>query len=296
MRILPAGLRAHLDTGATTLCHCWKLKPQAGAALGFTDHDRDLVFDGVSFEAQAGFTASDIDSSLGLAVDNLEASGALRSERLSEAKLKAGDFDNAEIEIWRVNWQAVSQRLLLRKGHLGEVSHGDLGFTAEVRGLSHLLNQPRGRLFQYGCDAVLGDARCGVDLEAAAFRGTGYVVEAEEDRRLIVQGLDGFANEWFARGTLEWTSGGNAGRLAEVKFHRKRASQTAIELWQAAGAPVAALDAFIARAGCDKQFATCKTKFANGINFRGFPHMPGDDFVLTYATRDDPANDGGSRQ
>ncbi len=296
MRILPAGLRAHLDTGTTTLCHCWKLTPRTGSPLGFTDHDRDLAFDGVTFEAQAGFTASDIDSSLGLAVDNLEASGALSSARLSEAKLKAGDFDNAEIEIWRVNWQNVSQRLLLRKGHLGEVSHGDLGFTAEVRGLSHLLNQPRGRLFQYGCDAVLGDARCGVDLEAAAFRGTGYVLEAEEDRRLIVQGLDGFANEWFARGTLEWTSGANAGRLAEVKFHRKGGSQTVIELWQAAGAPVAVLDAFIARAGCDKQFSTCKAKFANGVNFRGFPHMPGDDFVLTYATRDDPANDGGSRQ
>lgn len=296
MRTLPAGLRAHLDTGTTTLCHCWKLTPRTGSPLGFTDHDRDLVFDGVSFEAQAGFTASDIDSSLGLAVDNLEASGALSSARLSEAKLKAGDFDNAEIEIWRVNWQDVNQRLLLRKGHLGEVSHGDLGFTAEVRGLSHLLNQPRGRLFQYGCDAVLGDARCTVNLEVAAFRGAGYVTSAEDDRRLIVQGLDAFANEWFARGTLEWTSGANTGHLAEVKFHRKGAGQTAIELWQAAGAPIAPLDAFIARAGCDKQFSTCKAKFANGVNFRGFPHMPGDDFVLTYATRDDPANDGGSRQ
>ena len=29
--------------------------PVAGPVLGFTDHDRDLVFDGVTFEAQAGF-------------------------------------------------------------------------------------------------------------------------------------------------------------------------------------------------------------------------------------------------
>ena len=133
--------------------------------MGFTDHDRDLIFDGVTFEAQAGFEASEIESSLGLSVDNLEASGALDSTQLDAERLRAGDFDHATIEIWRVNWQDVAQRVLLRKGHLGEVTHGGAGFTAEVRGLSHLLNQTKGRVFQFGCDANLGDARCGVNLE-----------------------------------------------------------------------------------------------------------------------------------
>jgi hypothetical protein len=68
MRTLPAGLGAHLASGTTTLCHCWKLMPLSGPALGFTDHDRDLVFDGVTFEAQAGFEASEIESSLGLSI------------------------------------------------------------------------------------------------------------------------------------------------------------------------------------------------------------------------------------
>ena len=54
---------------------------------------------------------------------------------------------------------------------------------------------------------------------------------------------------------------------------------------------IAAGDAFTLRAGCDKQFATCRAKFANAVNFRGFPHMPGDDFVLSYATQGDPDND-----
>ena len=294
MRLLPAGLREHLDSGTTTLCHCWKLTTRGGENFGFTDHDRDLVFDGVTFEAQAGFTASEIESSLGLSVDNLEASGALSSAALSEARLKAGDFDNAAIEIWRVNWQDTSQRILLRKGHLGEVSHGGVGFTAEVRGLSHLLNQPKGRLFKFGCDAVLGDARCGVDLNDVLYRGVGTAVAAELDRRITVSGLDDFGDGWFARGTLQWTSGGNTGRTAEVKFHRVAGSQVVVELWQAASYPVAAGDGFLIFAGCDKQFSTCRAKFDNRLNFRGFPHMPGDEFVLTYATRDDPSNDGGS--
>jgi uncharacterized phage protein (TIGR02218 family) len=295
LRTLPAGLREHLDSGTTTLCHCWKIATVGGDIMGFTDHDRDLVFDGVTFEAQAGFNASEIESSLGLSIDNLDASGALSSERLSEARLKAGDLDNAAVEVWRVNWQDVSQRILLRKGHLGEVTHGGLGFTAEVRGLAHLLNQPKGRVFQFGCDAVLGDARCGVNLETAAFRSAGSVISAEENRWLIVAGLDTYEDNWFARGTLSWTTGANMGRLAEVKFHRQSGTQVLVELWQEMPEPVAAGDGFLIRAGCDKQLSTCQAKFGNVVNYRGFPHIPGDDFVLSYATRDDPSNDGQSR-
>jgi uncharacterized phage protein (TIGR02218 family) len=266
--------------------------PLSGPALGFTDHDRDLSFDGVTFEAQAGFEASEIESSLGLSVDNLEASGALDSTQLDADRLRAGDFDHAAIEIWRVNWQDVAQRVLLRKGHLGEVAHGGTGFTAEVRGLSHLLNQTKGRVFQYGCDAALGDARCTVNLEAAAFRGAGSIVAVEGNRRFTVAGLDGFAIGWFSLGTLTWTGGLNAGRLEEVKLH---GAGGVIELWQAASFAVVPGDGFTIRAGCDKQFATCRAKFFNGENFRGHPHLPGTDFITTFASREGQDNDGGSR-
>jgi uncharacterized phage protein (TIGR02218 family) len=295
MRILPEGLQAHLDTGATTLCYCWKLTAQSGEVMGFTDHDRDLVVAGVTYEAQAGFTASEMESALGLSVSNLEASGALSSTRLSETRLQAGDFDNAGIEVWLVNWQDVSQCLLVRAGNLGEVTHGSLGFTCELRGLAHELNQPQGRLFQFGCDAELGDSRCTVNLDQDAFRAAGAVNSGEENRRFVVSGLGSYVDGWFQRGRLRWTGGANAGRWAEIKRHRFDGTQATLELWQPAAYPVAAGDGFIAYAGCDKQFGTCRAKFANGTNFRGFPHIPGEDFVLSYARRDDPANNGNSR-
>jgi uncharacterized phage protein (TIGR02218 family) len=296
MRTLPPALAAHLATGATTLCHCWRLTTRTGDRMGFTDHDRDLVFDATTFEADAGFAATEIDSALGLAVDNLEASGALSSLCLDEARILAGDFDNAEIELWRVNWQDVSQRVLMRRGNLGEVTRGPSAFTAELRGLAHALNQPQGRIYQYGCDAILGDARCGVDLTGADMSVAVVVISAEESRRLVVSGAEAFAEDFFARGTAEFTSAANAGRTGEIKFHRLRAAGTFIELWQPAAFAIAPGDRLTLKAGCDKQFATCRAKFANGINFRGFPHIPGDDFVLTYANSGDPANDGGSRQ
>ena len=295
MRILAPGLAEHLASGATTLCHCWRLQTLSGEVLGFTDHDRDLTVDGVTYEAQAGFTASEIESSLGFAVDNLDASGALASGQLDEARLTAGDFDNAALQVWLVNWQEVSQRLLMRAGNLGEVTNGAVGFTAEVRGLANILNQPKGRIYQFGCDAVLGDARCGVDLEQPGFRTVGTVTAVAENRRLTVAGLDDFDDGWFARGTIAWTSGANLGRKGEIKVQSRAGGAMVIELWQDAAATIIAGDGFIARAGCDKQFSTCNGKFANGVNFRGFPQIPGEDFVLSYAVRDDPNNDGKSR-
>ena len=292
MKILPDGLAAHLAGGATTLCHCWKLVRADGAVMGFTDHDRDLAFDGVTYEAAAGLTASAIETRAGLAVDNLDVLGALASERLSDADLAAGLYDDASVEIWRVNWQAVDQRVLMRKGNLGEVSRGATAFSAELRGLAHRLNQPVGRLFQYGCDADLGDERCGLDL--AALTATGTVVTAEDNRVLVASGLDGFAEGWFARGRLSFTSGANDGARMEVKRHALSAAGAIVELWQKMPRDVAAGDTFAVVAGCDKLFQTCGAKFSNGVNFRGFPHMPGNDFVVSYASSGE-VNDGGSR-
>jgi uncharacterized phage protein (TIGR02218 family) len=294
MRILPPGLQTHLDSGTTTLCHCWRITLQTGQKLGFTDHDLPLNFEGTSFEASTGFTASSIESSLGFSVDNMDADGALQSALLDEARLKAGDFDHAAIEVWRVNWQDVTQRILLRKGHLGEVTFGDGAFSAEVRGLAHILSQQKGRLYQFGCDAVLGDGRCGVSLAAAAFTDGGAVASVEQSA-VLLSGI-AFADDWATRGKLLFTSGAGAGRMLAVKRQRKVGTLMRVELWRAIPFTVLAGDAVQLVAGCDKQFLTCGTKFNNATNFRGFPHMPGTDFVGSFAAANDPNNDGGKRQ
>jgi uncharacterized phage protein (TIGR02218 family) len=36
------------------------------------------------------------------------------------------------------------------------------------------------------------------------------------------------------------------------------------------------------RDGCDKRFETCVTRFANAVNFRGEPHLPGNDLLMRY--------------
>ena len=282
MRNISPALQTHLQSGTTTLCHCWRITLSSGEKLGFTDHDEALSFEGTGFEAQAGFTGTEIHSSIGLSVDNLEASGALKSGQLDETRLSAGDYDNAIVEIWRVNWQDPAQRILQRKGHLGEVSYGQGHFTAEVRGLAHLLNQPKGRLFQFGCDASLGDARCGVNVTNVP----GTIVAVRESSFDIL-GLSGFIDDWFTRGVLKF----NSGRSVTIRRHIASAPNARVDLWHGLKFTVSIGEAVMLQAGCDKQFLTCKTKFNNPANFRGFPHMPGNDFVLAVANAKD-ANNG----
>lgn len=295
MKSLSPELQAHLDSGATTLCTCWKLTRRDGLVLGFTDHDRALSFDGVAFEAVSGMTATAMETTAGLSVDNLDVLGALTSGRLSEADLAAGLFDDAEVEIWRVNWQAPAQRVLLRKGHLGEVSRGRGEFRAEVRGLAHRLNQPVGRIYQYTCDAEIGDVRCGVDLTAPAFRGTGTVTALRDARILEAAGLDGYAAGWFTAGLLTVSDGPNAGLALEVRRHWREDAATLLEVWQALPAGLDPGTGVTVSAGCDKSFATCKAKFANHLNFRGFHLMPGNDFVTSYPRRGEGHGGGALR-
>jgi uncharacterized phage protein (TIGR02218 family) len=294
MKTLPSGLQDHLNAGATTLCWCWKLTRNDAAVQGFTDHDSDVAFDGVTYAAASGFTASEVQSTLALAVDNLTVTGALSADTINEADLVAGLYDNAAIEIWRVNWTSPDQRVLMRKANLGEVKRGKTAFQVEVRGLAQILNQPVGRAYGNGCDADLGDARCTIDLTGAAYRGAATVVAATNARQLTASGLDAFTDGWFTGGKVMWASGANMNRAMEVKRHGVSALGVSVELWQAMSEAVAPGDTFVITAGCDKQFTTCKSKFANAANFRGFPYMPGND-AITASPVTGAALDGGSR-
>jgi len=281
MKTLSPQFAAHLASGATTLCWCWRLTRRDGTHLGFTDHDRQLIFDGTTFEAASGFTASEIKDTVGLAVDNLEVTSAITSDALVEADLAAGYYDDAAVEIFRVNWSDPAQRALMRSGSLGEVRRSGIAFSAEVRGLAHYLQQPKGRLFQYTCDASLGDARCAVNAKAPTFQGLGTVLAVTSARQFAASGLASFATGWFTRGLLTFTSGAAVGQQIEVKSHTMTAGTVSIELWSAARLPLIANQTFVITAGCDKHLRTCASKFANAANFRGFPHMPGNDFLVS---------------
>lgn len=294
MRAIPPTLQTKLDSGATTLAHCWRLDPPGRAPLGFTDHDLDIVFDGVTFEAASGFEASAIEATLGLSADNATATGVLRSDRISEADLRSGVFDGAEVRLWLVDWSAPADRALLFRGEIGETARGAHVFEAEVRGLGERLNRPVSRRFLPVCDRRLGDACCGVDLAQLGLRGAGAVVSVRSGRILLASGLGGFAADWFRDGEIAWTTGPRAGRVDLVKGQRRIDELVELALAETPLPEPGPGDAFEATAGCDKSFDACRGKFGNAVAFRGFPFMPGESWLAARPAEGRPLT-GGSR-
>jgi len=282
MRTISPALQAKLDSGVTTLARCWVLRRRDGTVQGFTDHDEDITLDGVICRAGTGFAASEAASRFDLSVTGAEISGALADASLTEADLSAGRYDAARIETWLVDWSQPELRVLTARGTLGEVKREGQAFTAELRGLADLLSQESGRYYTARCTADLGDARCRVDLTGAAHRRAGAVSALRGTSMIVVSGLDGIVAGHFSAGRLTWTGGANAGLSVEIKEHRLDAGQAVLSLWQVMAEPIASGDTFVATAGCDKIFATCRDRFANTLNFRGFPHIPGNDFVMSY--------------
>jgi len=287
MRQFPPDLQARLDADATTLCTCWRVERRDGAVQAFTDHDRPLIVEGVSYEPASGLESSAFEQTLGLSIGGAEVAGALTDASISDADLAGGAWDGARVEIRRVDWRAPEHNVLVDVAIVGEVRREGAAFVAELRSLAHDLDQERGRVYGADCDADLGDSRCGVALDAPPFI-LDCVVEAAQGLGLRVAPTPS-SEAFFDHGRLVVLAGAAAGGAAAIREQRG----DEIVLWSQLSRELAPGDVVRLFAGCDKRFQTCRGRFANQANFRGFPHMPGNDVVLSYA-REGERLDGGS--
>jgi uncharacterized phage protein (TIGR02218 family) len=290
---LSPSMQAKLDQRATTFCHCWRLSRGDAAVMGFTDHDRDLIFNGVAFRANTGLSASQLEANVGFAPGSGEAAGALSDDSLTETDLSNGLYDGASVETWLVDWNDVADRVLLDVATIGEVRRGERAFSAELRSSAHLFDQRQGRAFQRSCSADLGDARCGLDLMAPHLHATG-VIAGFAGGVIDIDLSESFDSGFFAGGALTFTSGANENARFAIKSHRQENLRAIVTTWTPPGGAISSGDAVLMTAGCDKSPTTCRTKFGNIVNFRGFPHMPGNDRVIAYPSALAPAMDGGS--
>lgn len=280
----------HLQGETTTVARCLALHRSDGVVLGFTDHDRPLDFDGIAFRPEAGMNLSAFAFGTGLAVDDGEMLGVLASAALTEADIRAGRWDGAGVHLWLVDWTLPARRTPWFRGTLGEITREGGAFRAELRSRAEALNRTTGRVYQARCAAVLGDAACGVAL--AGFTDAAVVV-ASEGRRLQVDGAGAAASGWYAEGLLRITSGAAAGLVAAIRSDRALDGGRALDLWQGVDALLAPGDSVALVAGCDKYPETCRVKFGNLTNYRGFPHVPGEDWQLAVPARS-AQRDGGA--
>lgn len=258
----------------TTLAFVWRIERRDGVALGFTSHDRDLELDGFRYASAPGMRPSAIRLSDGLDVDDLDLEGALTSDALTREDLLAGRWDGATLSLAATDWQTPGDALPLAGGTLGGVSVRDGAFSVALRGPTSVFDRPVAQETSPSCRARLGDKQCRVNLAPLTHSATVTVIDEAQVTLAAVSAPNGA----FDFGTLRWIDGANAGLTARVL----RSQATVLTL--AEPPPLAqALPAAVELVeGCDRQFATCCDRFANVANFRGEPHLPGNDLLTRY--------------
>jgi uncharacterized phage protein (TIGR02218 family) len=174
------------------------------------------------------------------------------------------------------------RRLHLFRGTFGEIRRKERSFEVELRGLAEALNVPVGRTIKRTCNLVVGEAKCGVDLGRS-----GRFLETEADgvidgHGIVLASAGDVAAGWFTLGALRWLSGANAGLVAAVSGDRIVGGRRVVYLAEPPPLAVAAGDRLRVTVGCDRHADTCRSRFDNFLNFRGFPHIPGDDWIVAY--------------
>lgn len=257
----------------TSLAFCWRVERRDGAGFGLTSHDAALRIGEVDYSAEPGMLPAAIERGLGLGESDGEIAGAITSAALEEADLVLGRWDGARVSLMAVDWEAPdADRLSLVSGEIGEVRIEDAEFRAGLRGAAAKLARSICPETSSECRAELGDKQCRVNLAARVRR---CVVEAVEANELV---LDQAMGEDFLWGRARFLSGENTG-LASVTV---AVDGSRVELRDTMRGAVMVGDRIELREGCDKRFATCCERFDNAANFRGEPHLPGNDLLTRY--------------
>lgn len=261
------------DGELTSMALCWQLERKDGAGIGLSSHDQRLALGARTFEPSPGISPASITRSLGLEPDSSEVAGALSSDALEETDLALGRWDAATLQLTAIDWNdPMADPVPLLAGAIGSVAINGDGFTADLAGAAARLNDPVCPATSAECRAHFGDKRCRIDL---AGRTTTASVLRISGTELT---LDRMFDSGFVLGRLRYMSGANCGVTTAIL-----AVDGAVV--QVRDLPRAAVDAggrVELREGCDKRFETCVSRFNNAVNFRGEPHLPGNDLLTRY--------------
>lgn len=289
MKKIPSALQAHYNTGGTCVASAIMIERTDGKIFGFTSHDLPFSLDAstwgydlapVVFDAAQGFNASNIVSTAGFSVDNLELTTLDDGSLFKSDECLAGVWRNARFRIFRYRWDVEAPTIfsdveVLTRGNFGEVTLNSSTVKIELRGLKQLLQQSIGEVSTKTCRNRLGDLRCRVDL--SLYTSTSAITSVTSKRSFSASGLPQVA-DFFGEGVITFTSGENTGLSQKVRSHT---ADGGLVLVLPMVMDIAIGDQFTIVAGCHKRLLEdCRDKFGNVLNFRGEPHRPTTDDLM----------------
>jgi uncharacterized phage protein (TIGR02218 family) len=277
-------LLAAIAEQSSTLTACILITPLTGDVVGFTCHDEDVEFDGETYYADPGLSATEMVAAIDYSVDNLEITGAIDDDLVVRADVEAGVYDDAEYTIFLIDFENPDYgEMILQKGTLGETEVVEDKFTFELRSQSQKLQQVIGEVLQPTCRNLYGDARCALDLEAGThptlaipykFAAQAILAVVSRFSFTFTNGTGALPAGYFEGGKLLWTDGDNNLQQSEVKSHTKSGTTHTIVLQEPTYRAFTAGDEFTIYKGCKKRFEDC-FDVDNVINMSAEIYLPG---------------------
>lgn len=277
-----------------TLVHCVRIEPANDAPIvRLAGYPTDLVMtNGEVYLTESGYEFSGMDSTTTFASSSIDLTGILQMGAVSHDDLMSGVYDNARLYLFATSWadgQSVEDEEPLGLYFFGKVEIIDDRYSVQLMGAIDVLSQSTGRTYAPTCPHVLFDetldgrvlpwtqSKCTGPRAAqdgpllADFKVTGTLTGVT-DQYVITDTARAEAEDWFAYGAIRFTTGPNAGlKPMEIKSYTAAGVITTHEAFfylPEVG------DAYEMIPGCRKDATTCKTKYANKINFGGHDHIP----------------------
>lgn len=272
----------------TRWAECWAFTRTDGLVLGYTSHDRPVMFRGVEHVPCNSLSATAVEmSSIVGATGSIDLRGLLSQSGVNERDLYNGLYDGALIEAWMVPWANAGGEIPFRlmAGTVGANGFATATYRQELlTEASRLQQRALLEVVTPSCRYLFGnenDERCPVDLGALQVAGSvtnTAIPNASTDslRRIFTDSSRAEVDRYFSLGRVTWTSGANVGAVSEVKDF----SSGQFILWESLLNPIAVGDAYTATPGCDKSTTAHLSFNADLVGFGGYPHLPGQDAIV----------------
>ena len=275
------------EFGPVIFGECWTITLADGTVLRWSGHDTSLTLGSRTFVLGPGIIRSRLKWRVGISTDTMTMtlldilSTTINGQGLY-AFVRGRGLVGARIQLERAFWRPSDTgpvgAILLFDGDYEDSEIDRVECVVRVSSWTKRLNVavPNG-VYQSQCLNSLFDGVCG--LSRAAFTvSSAATTPTTLYRTAFGHNLNAgsYPTDWGTLGRITMTSGANAGISRTCKLHT--ASQlVALQPWPF---PVAAGDSFSLEAGCDRDFATCRDKFANINAFRGHPYVPAAETIL----------------
>ena len=255
---------------------CLRIVPTAGSPIYLTDHPRDLVMSGHTYLSTSGYQFTGYSGAAGFSPAAIDIEGIAGASGLTRAAVGSGLFDGARCYVFATTWTSpVEDEEPITAGIFGKATLLDDRYQIGGVSLVDALNQTVGQTYGAQCPKSFGGQEyggCMVNLAANGNTVTGTMTSVTSASVFTDSGR-GEASDTFGAGTIQFTSGPNAGlKPLEIKSFSGGVFTTFEPFYYL---PVAG-NTYTAIRGCRKRLADCLARAggSNIINFGGFPWVP----------------------